>query len=594
LPLGGVRFLFDDQRAAPELEASLLFERPVARIVAQARTEVAPALAWAESERARGRHVCGVIAYEASAHAGTRPPTAPIEPLVELYAFEDPVRMTSDDVTAWLAREAPERVGVYDVSWTETPESYRQKIAAIKRHIVAGETYQVNFTFKCRFAIEGSGLALYRALRGHQRVGLGAYARLGEREIVSLSPELFVQKAGDWVTLEPMKGTAPRGASPEEDASIVERLKTDPKTLSENVMIVDLVRNDLSRIAQVGSVEVERLFAIETYETLHQMVSRVRGRVAAPLADVMAAVFPCGSVTGAPKIRTMQIIDRLESEARGVYTGALGRVAPNGDFVFSVPIRTMVVRGARGEMGIGSGIVHASDADAELEECRLKAAFLTRANDRLALLETMRFDVATRSVVDLDAHLDRMAASARAFSVPCGRETIALTVLEAVASRSQPCKVRVLLSMTGEPRVSVETLETAARPNGELPRVAVSDKTIDSSSCFRRHKTTARELYDEEYAAHAAKGAYDVLFLNERGEVAEASRHNVFVEKAGTLVTPRVDSGALPGIERARVLADPRFRAHEGLVTLATLRSADRLWLTNSVRGMVEVALCFT
>ena len=397
-----VWFLFDNQRAAPEAAASLLFERPLRRIVAWTRDEVTSALAQVDVERSRDRHVCGTIAYEAggfgsgSGPAGrTRPNaiarTADGLPLVDFYSFDDVVAMTTAEVTEWLARRraAAPRAAVHGVSWTETRDTYRAKIATIKRHILSGETYQVNFTFKCKFGLEGTALALYRNLRSRQRVEHGAYVGLPDREILSFSPELFVRKQGEVLTCKPMKGTAPRAGSDEEDAQIVARLEADPKTLSENVMIVDLIRSDMGRIARVGSVRVEGLFDVETFESVHQMVSTVRGEIDAGvrLADVMGSVFPCGSVTGAPKVRTMEIIDALESEARGVYTGALGWVAPNGDYNFSVPIRTLVVRGGRGEMGIGSGIVHESDADAELDECFLKARFLTRSNEGMRLIE---------------------------------------------------------------------------------------------------------------------------------------------------------------------------------------------------------------
>jgi para-aminobenzoate synthetase / 4-amino-4-deoxychorismate lyase len=602
-----VCFLFDNQRAAPGTAGSLLFERPATRITAWSSTEVTSALAQVEAERARGRHVCGTIAYEAGAFGSGRSravsarlhgDAARIDglALVDFYAFEHALSMTAADVTEWLARRcamAP-RAAVHGVSWTETRDAYRAKIATIKSHIQSGDTYQVNFTFKCKFGLEGPALALYRNLRSRQRVEHGAYVRLPDREILSFSPELFVRRQGEMLTCKPMKGTAPRGTSDEEDEQIVARLKADPKTLSENVMIVDLIRSDLGRIARVGSVRVEGLFDVETFESVHQMVSTVRGEVDAgvTLVDVMASVFPCGSVTGAPKVRTMEIIDGLESEMRGIYTGALGWIAPSGDFTFSVPIRTLVVRGGRGEMGVGSGIVHESDADAELDECFVKASFLTRSNEALRLVETLRFDATSRRLVHIDAHLRRMQTSAACFGFAFAPARVRAAVDHAVAPHaSSPCKVRIVLSIDGDVEVSVEPLARLETPRGTKPWVTVSPKPIDSTSCFRRHKTTARELYDEAYAACVAAGGYDVLFLNERGELAEASRHNVFLEKGGALLTPPVEAGALPGIERQRVLDDPQTQASEATLSLEDVRAADRIWLSNSVRGLVEVVL---
>jgi para-aminobenzoate synthetase/4-amino-4-deoxychorismate lyase len=326
------------------------------------------------------------------------------------------------------------------------------------------------------------------------------------------------------------------------------------------------------------------------------MVSTVRGTVdrGVPVGDVMAAVFPCGSVTGAPKVRTMEIIEGLESEPRGVYTGALGRVDPSGDFTFSVPIRTVVVRGSEGEMGVGSGIVHESDATAELDECFLKARFLTRSNEHLRLIETLRFDADSRTLVDVGAHLSRMQASAACFQFAFDQARILGEVEAALVHVSRTSKVRILLSLDGEVDVSVEALTPNPAGEGSKPVVTISPTAIDSASCFRRHKTTARELYDQAYAACMAAGGYDVLFVNERAEVAEASRHNVFVEKAGALFTPPVTAGALAGIARQRVLEDRRLHASERTLYVDDLRGADRIWLTNAVRGMVEVALCST
>jgi para-aminobenzoate synthetase/4-amino-4-deoxychorismate lyase len=594
-----VCFLFDDQRAPRGARASLLFEGPARQIRALCGEDVAPALAQVDAERARGRHVCGYIAYEAGAFlTGPRRRALPggsSTPLVDFYSFDRGVDMTADEVTEWLATRCDgPPAAVHDVTFTETRETYRAKVAAIKSHIRRGDTYQVNFTFKCRFELEGTPLSLYRHLRGRQRVELGAYARVADREILSLSPELFVRKQGDWLTFKPMKGTAARGASPEEDERIVAALRVDPKTVSENVMIVDLMRSDLGRVAQIGSVFVDKLLDVETFETVHQVVSTVCGKVGTgmPLGEVLTQVFPCGSVTGAPKVRTMEILDGLESEPRGLYAGALGRVEPSGDFCFSVPIRTVVLRDGHGEMGVGSGIVHESDADSEWDECSLKASFLTRSNDRLRLIETLRFDGPSRELVHLDAHLARMQSSARYFHFEFDRGTVLDAIRRAVAEPpGGVCKLRVLLTSRGRVEVSVEAIGPIEGAGGARPWVTLSANAIDSTSCFRRHKTTERKLYDEAYEACTAAGGYDVVFLNERGEVAEASRHNVFVEKGGRMLTPPVSAGALPGIARQSTLDDPGLNAAEGILGLEDLRSASRIWLTNSVRGIVQVDL---
>ncbi len=600
-PCSEVCFLFENQRAAPAAQASMLFERPVHRIVAWTGKQLSEALVALDEQRKQGLYTCGYLTYEAGyvmgdGRHGRRPRPAQDLPLLEFFTFENPRSMAATEVTQWLSHNGAgeDRVALHDVVLTETLETYRRKIEAIKESILNGDTYQVNFTFKYHFAFEGSALALYRTLRGRQRVEFGAYVKLPEHEILSFSPELFVRKQGGRLTSMPMKGTAPRGLSPEEDAELVSRLRSDPKTLSENVMIVDLVRNDLGRVAHLGSVRVENLFEVQTFEAVHQMVSTVHAGVdrEARLRDILLSVFPCGSITGSPKTRTMEIIRNLETEARGIYTGALGFVAPTNDFCFSVPIRTLVTRGARGEMGVGSGIVHESDPVEEYGECALKASFLTGINSSFMLIETFRFDAATRQEDRLLPHLERMQASAKYFNFRFDRSRI----LEAIARatdhcREGECRVRIRLASDGEVAVATDSFTEGATAAPGVRWIVTSERRIDSASCFQQHKTTVRRLYDDEYNHWRARGAYDVVFLNERGEVAEASRHNIFIEKEGMLVTPPVSAGALPGIERQRVLDHPKWHAGEAGISVRDLRLAKRILLTNAVRGVVEVAL---
>jgi para-aminobenzoate synthetase/4-amino-4-deoxychorismate lyase len=579
----------------------MLFEHPVQRIAAWTGEELSEAFLALEEQRRRGFHACGYLAYEAGyfmgdGHFECPPPLARGLPLLDFFTFETFRPMTGPEVADWLLHAAgsDESVTIHDVALTETIETYRRKIEAIKESILDGNTYQANFTFKYRFRFEGSTIALYRKLRERQRVEFGAYMELPEYEILSFSPELFVRKQGESVTSIPMKGTAPRGLSSEEDARLVARLRSDPKTLSENVMIVDLVRNDLGRVARLGSVRVENLFEVQTFEAVHQMVSTVHASVdrEISLRDFLLAVFPCGSITGAPKTRTMEIIQNLETEPRGLYTGALGFVAPTNDFCFSVPIRTLVTRGKTGEMGVGSGIVHESDPAEEYDECLLKASFLTGLNSSFALIETFRFNGATGQAHGLAAHLDRLQASAKYFHFTFDRfRTLEAIERATLRRREGEYKVRITVASNGEVTVAMEAItKVAPGPSGVRP-IATSERRIDSSSCFQRHKTTMRPLYDEEYSFWRARGAYDVVFLNERGGVAEASRHNIFVEKEGRLITPPLSAGALPGIERRRVLDDPKWDASEGCVSMRDLRSANRIFLTNAVRGVVDVKL---
>jgi para-aminobenzoate synthetase/4-amino-4-deoxychorismate lyase len=615
-----VAFLLENRRPAAGAAASFLFEDPVSRITAVDRDAVVPALDALEAERARGRWVCGYVAYEAAAAFGlatreaaavgsglaARAPAAEPLPLVDFFSFEQRRTLDSEETLAWLAASAGDGVGecaIFGVERTESTESYLAKIARIHAYIAAGDTYQANFTFQYRFGFEGSALSLYRALRDRQRVELGAYARLPEAEILSFSPELFMRRDGGAITSKPMKGTAPRGSSPDEDARIVAAMRADPKTLSENLMIVDLIRNDFGRVAKTGSVRTNDLFEVQAFETVHQMISTVRAELAdgaASVRTILENLFPCGSVTGAPKVRTMEILRELESAPRGVYTGAIGFVAPGGDFCFSVPIRTIVARGQRAEMGVGSGIVHDSDAAQELDECVLKARFLLGVNGAFRLVESVCFDADRQELRRWNDHMERMRASAAFFSFAFDRAR----VLGEIERVTRGCaaglhKVRVTLAHDGEVAASAEALGEPAVPapagaaaGAETNAwVALSSARIDSGSCFRRHKTTSRRLYEDEYRVWHAKGAYDVLFLNERGELAEASRHNVFVDKGGRWVTPPVYSGALAGIMRRAVLADRAWNAVEEPVSEDELRAAARVFLTNSVRGVVPVRL---
>jgi para-aminobenzoate synthetase/4-amino-4-deoxychorismate lyase len=594
-----IRFLFEDLQAPPDARAAFVFECPVRRVQAKDVREVPAALAEVDAERGKGRYLCGYLAYEAGAAFIGTPASASTccllgpSALVDFVSFEERRALTRDEVDDWLSRDqrADRRAtAIHDLEWTETRESYCAKLARIREHLTAGDTYQANFTMKLRFRFEGSALALYRTLRDRQRARFAAYVRLPEGEVLSLSPELFVRKEGPWLTCMPMKGTAPRGRDRDEDERLLRDLRSDPKTLSENVMIVDLMRSDVGRIAEVGSVQVSGLFEVQSLETVHQMTSTVRGKVGPEIAldGVLAALFPCGSVTGAPKRRTVEILAGLESEPRGIYTGALGWVAPDNDLCFSDPIRTIVAQGGRAEMGVGSGVVFESDAHREFDECLLKAAFVTGCNAGFRLFESMRLDPRDRRPARLGAHLNRMQASAAALHFVFDRGRAVDAIDRATGGLSEgPYKLRLMLAQDGAFDVVAEALTDVGAL--EPPWVAVSSRRVDSSSCFRRHKTTMRALYEEEYATWRARGAYDVLFLNERGDVAEATRHNVFIDRGGRLVTPPTHSGALAGIERARILRE--MSAVEANVSYEELRTAHRVLLTNAVRGTVSVKL---
>ncbi|NJO67551.1 MAG: aminodeoxychorismate synthase component I, partial [Rhodospirillales bacterium] len=407
--------------------------------------------------------------------------------------------------------------------------------------------YQINLSFKQRFAYSGDPLALYLELRRRQRVRFGGVIATPERHVLSLSPELFVRVADGRATVRPMKGTVRRGVTPEEDDYLASWLSADEKSRAENLMIVDLMRNDLGRLAAPGEVRVTDLYTVETYRTLHQLTSGVEAhlRPETSLPALVRAIFPCGSVTGAPKIRAMQIIRQLEAEPRGVYTGAIGLIQPGGRMLFNVAIRTVTLNAnGEGELGVGSGIVFDSDGRSEYEECLLKSRFLSEASATLSLLETFRWDRRCGYAL-LERHLARLAASAAYFSIAYDASEVRRLLLESSAGfTGETCRVRLLIDEDG-------TISLTAAPLSVLPpvlRFALSPRPASSRDPMRYHKTTQRTLYEAELARQTAEtGCHEVLFVNEHGELTEGAWTNLFLRRGDRLLTPPARCGLLIG-----------------------------------------------
>jgi para-aminobenzoate synthetase/4-amino-4-deoxychorismate lyase len=569
------------------------YTRPVGAVLAQRPEELVSALAALEAARARGLHACGYIAYEAGyVLQGLPLPDFPepqaTQPLLHFQLFEHCELLNAETSAAWLKTLAgDEACAVHEIELAEDEANYSRKIAQIRGLIREGETYQVNYTLPCRFRHTGNAAALYLALRKTQRVDYSALLNVPEAQVLSISPELFIERRGDMLTTRPMKGTAARGASAAEDNEIAEHLRSDPKSRAENLMIVDLLRNDLGRVAQTGSVKVPALFEVETYETLQQMTSTVTATLATDTAlpQILSALFPCGSITGAPKHRTMQIIAELEQEPRGIYTGAIGYIEPGGDFCFSVPIRTVVsTTPGKALMGVGSGIVYDSNAQAEYAEVELKTRFLHEVNRELGLIESMRLNP-DGSIPHRELHMTRLRQAAQTFGFYVPERAIKEELAAYTKHRPQTEARRLRLQLNNDDTFSLADFAIPAVP--EQPFVTISAARIDSNSLFRRHKTTQRELYEIEYARAVEQGAYEVLFLNEHGRIAEAARHNVFIRKNGKLLTPPIAEGALPGILRQSMQAELTEQA----LTLADLKSADAIYIGNAVRGLTAVKL---
>ena len=565
---------------------NLLFTAPRRVLLAHDAQGVRSALAELEAAQTQGLWAAGYIAYEAGLVfedrlTGRLPATSPT-PLLWFGLYEAPQRLGAGAVQRYLAECVGDRRGrATDIVPSQTLAQYRLAFDRVKQLIAAGDTYQVNLTLRADFRLEGDPVALYAALVRQQPVAYGALLHTGEHWILSRSPELFVASHGSRLNARPMKGTRRRGRSLAEDAAGRAALAADAKNRAENLMITDLLRNDLGRIAEIGSVRVTDLFTVETYRTLHTMTSGITAtrRPGVSTGALIENLFPCGSITGAPKLRAMEIIADLEAGPRGIYTGSIGFIAPDGDLTFNVAIRTAVIGSdGRGSIGIGGGIVADSTLEDEYREALLKMAFFTNPTEPVTLIETLLWTPAEGYALR-QRHLDRLADSAAYFALPC--DLAALNGLLDAQRFTAPMRVRLTLD-AGGPALTAMALP----PSPAVFRFTIADTPLDSQSLWLAHKTTNRAFYDApRQRAQAAHGVDEVVFLNERGELTEGSITNLFVTRDGRLRTPPLASGLLPGTLRAELLATGQ--AVEQVLTLADLADAEALWLGNSVRGLM-------
>ena len=577
---------FDDLTGA---SPSFRLVEPVGVLEATRAGEVVEVLEAAEAAAGRGLWVAGFVSYEAA--PGLDPDLtvrerAPDDPFSALPLAWFAIFERSEETQLPVPRDdgvpsAPEG------TWVPTTprERYEGSVARIRELIAAGETYQVNHTMRLRSRVEGDPRGLYRDLCYAQRAAYSAYLDLGRYRILSASPELFFELRDGAIATRPMKGTAPRGRWPEEDRAVADRLLSSAKDRAENAMIVDLLRNDLGRISRPGSVTWGDVFRAERYETVWQLTTTVSSQLEAgtDLARVFRGLFPSGSVTGAPKVRTMQLISELEDSPRGVYCGAVGYLAPAGsghpDARFNVAIRTVTLDTASGtaEYGAGGGITWDSEAGAEYEEAVAKARVLTARRPGFELLETMRHDP-IEGVRHLDRHLDRLRASADHFGFRFDEHEVTEAVEKAVAAAAVGAtRVRLALDRSGTARVVCTPL--ASDP--EVLRVAIDGVPQDPRDEFLFHKTSRRQRYEDARRRHP--DADDVLLINDRGQVTESTIANLAVRIDGRWITPPIDAGLLRGIGRAVALETGELT--EDVVTIEDVRSADELVLISDTRG---------
>ena len=553
---------------------------------------------------ARGEFVVTAFAYELGIQIHKLPSRLKNadrpHPLIEAWSFAEFKKLSKEEADHWIEQNiarldgAEKIAGVMEVDESVTEEQFFADIGAIQEYIREGDSYQINHTYRIKGKSYGHPLALYSRLRERQPGRFGAYIEHAHHYLLSQSPELFIAREGDTLRAMPMKGTASALSA------IASTLSDDPKNQAENVMIVDLLRNDLSRISLPGTVSVPHLFEVARHGNVLQMTSTVQGRIKpkTTLFDIFNAVFPCGSVTGAPKKRSMEIIQELEPEDRGYYCGALGWLDPSGNFAFSVPIRTVEINrdhdshASHFTLGVGAGITNDSDAKQEWQECCIKSAFLMELPSGTGLFETIAI---VKGVPQrLKDHLLRISASAIALNIqfdPASAENRITHICQSL-DRQLSYRLRMDLSPKGEISVTTGILE----PIHDVVKIfwakdiLVDDVSMFSGNPLLRHKISDRLLYDQAWQKAEQLGGFDAIFVNEKGFVTEGGRTSIFIKPQGSAdwLTPPVSAGLLPGVMRAALLNDPQLNAREADLSIHDVSTAEEIILSNALRGAIK------
>lgn len=619
-------FVFlDSSKNEDGTEASWLFLNPIRKITFTSGDDTSRFFSQIEAAQNSGYYVAGWMSYEfgylleENSRSLFDEKNAPTSTLAEFGVFKKP--NVFDHKTGHhdfpIDESAPTKFKASYKLQNVVPNidysTYLSAITQIKELIAAGDTYQVNYTLKMKFDFSGSQEELYRDLRRNQSVSYGAFIRFGDEYTLSFSPELFFSIKGDMITMKPMKGTVKKGNTSDDESVNSDFLYTDIKNRSENVMIVDLLRNDLGRLmhsASGGDVSVKSLFEVENYETLLQMTSTIKAKGGGSKKErfsvekVFKALFPCGSITGAPKIRTMQIIQQLEKEDRGIYTGAIGYFAPNGDATFNVPIRTVTLKGSNCEMGIGSGIIHDSEPESEWDECLLKANFLTQPVQDFELIETILWNSDGTGFFLLEEHMDRLQKSAHYFLFTLNIQQVLnlLKEKDVEYKKDRTACMRLRITVAKDSTVSFTEVACEAPSIINLPQypmpitdsateIALCDEVINTDTPWFYHKTTNRGLFNKYYQNACDKGLADICFINSRGEITEGCISNIIVYKNGHYVTPSQSSGLLAGVMRTHLLKSKEVKLSEEVLSCEDLYNAEAIFLCNGIRGVRQVSL---
>ncbi|RKY36907.1 MAG: aminodeoxychorismate synthase component I [Candidatus Omnitrophota bacterium] len=596
---------------------SYIFTCPLKIIQCFKLQEVKSCLAQAQSALNQGYYVCGFLSYEAGyAFEDVLFKKQEYDfPLFWMGVFKKPIIFThyknkfnSKSIKQYCKQPLSHSLyTIKNLGLNVRKKEYLNNLGKIKALLKAGDSYQVNYTMKYKFDFQGSQFALYQDLRANQAVNYSAFIYTDNFKVLCFSPELFFRVSNQQIITRPMKGTAKRGKNFAEDEQIKKFLSSDVKNKAENLMIVDLLRNDLGKISEIGSVKTSDLFKIEKYKTLFQMTSQISGRLNPEQGtlDIFLKLFPCGSITGAPKIRTMQIIRAMEKEPRNIYTGAIGFISPDQTGVFNVAIRTVLLRDGRGELGVGGGITIGSNSNLEYAECKLKAEFFMRAIAKYSdknssverkqdsdfyLFESMRW-ASVSGFFLLDLHLERLKKSADFFHIPYNHQLILDSLNREVEklNAGYVYKLKLILSKNCKPKVNI-VIVSALKSN--LPfKIVVSDICVNEHNEFFFHKTSKRGFYEQQARKYRELGFVEVIFRNKKKQITEGAISNIFIKKSGVFYTPPVRAGILPGVFRTYFMRKNNLRVLEKQLYLKDLFSADEIYIANSVRGLIRVYL---